>query len=524
MTISQLRNQLTKYPPMLYQHELNSEFRTVRLLGPDTLPSHGHELYIGTAEDFLRWGIPEGVRDILCIGAVEDVHKIKGFESCNILIVPPELSVTAVLNRVLEIMDTSDKFAKCSDLLLRSSMLLRGDSFDLNQVMDTIYELLDNPISICSPDGTILCYKHMDDIAEQREQGASVPDWGLSSEEAFQKISALVDFNADPVILDLFEGYPTKNVVGKIAKNDTTVAYFLLVEVNRKIDDTDIAIFKMVCEWLSAEFRKNSIILTPKRVMVSHFLSDLLSGTVSHTEDIIARANRLHIAAKPKHCVVIVDMQKMDFRHASPHTLRNTLEALLPDSLSLVYNGCIVFYLNWENDFSIAPETQKQLWDLQKQQNLLIGASFTYTKLQDTKSAYEQALAAIRLGRQLDPQRSTFRYRDYTLYHLLEQYHIKSNSDLLSFCDPDLLALFEYDRQANNDYVYTTYVLLQCGGKQTEAANILHIHRSTMLYRMERIVELTGWDFRDMATLARLNISYAILVLNGKLDAETYRM
>lgn len=524
MTISQLRNQLTKYPPLLYQHELNSEFRTVRLLGSDTPPSHGHELYIGTAEDFIRWGIPEGGLDILCLGTVEDVHKIKGFETCNILIVSPDLSVTTVLNRVLALMDTSEKFAKCSDLLLRSSMLLRGDSFDLNQVMDTVYELLDNPISICSPDGTILCYKHLEDIAEQRAEHAAAPEWIPPADDAFKKISALVDFNADPVVLDIFEGYPTKNVVGKITKNDTTVAYFLLVEANRKIDDTDLAIFKMVCEWLSAEFRKNSIILTPKRVMVSHFLSDLLTGTVSHTEEIIARADRLQIASKPKHGIVVVDIQEMDFRHSSPHTLRNAIESLLPDTLSVSYNGNIVFYLNWDGDLSIDTETRKQLWELEKQHRLRVGVSFTYTKLQDTKIAYEQALAAIRLGRQFDSKRSMFHYRDYTLYHLLEQHQIKSSSDLLSFCDPDLLALFEYDRQANNDYVYTTYVLLQCGGKQTEAANALHIHRSTMLYRMERIIELTGWDFRDMATLARLHISYAILVLNGKLDAETYRM
>lgn len=524
MTISQLRTQLTKYPPLMYQHELNSEFRTVRLLGPDTPPSHGHELYIGTAEDFFRWGIPEGVLDILCLGTVEDVHKIKGFESCNILIVSPELSVTTVLNRVLALMDTSEKFAKCSDLLLRSSMLLRGDSFDLNQVMDTVYELLDNPISICSPDGTILCYKHLEDITQRRTELFNVPEYIPSGEDAFQKISALVDFNADPVVLDVFEGYPTKNVVGKITKNETTVAYFLLVEVNRKIDDTDLAIFKMVCEWLSAEFRKNSIIFTPKRVMVSHFLSDLLTGTVSRTEEIVARAARLSIAEKPRHCIFVVDIQEVDFRHTSPHALRNTIGSLLPDPLSAIHNGNLVFYLNWEDELSVEAETQRQLWELEKQHNLRIGVSFVYTKLQDTKIAYEQALAAIRLGRQFDSKRSMFRYRDYTLYHLLEQHQIQSSSDLLSFCDPDLMALLEYDHQANNDYVYTTYVLLQCGGKQTEAANALHIHRSTMLYRMERIIELTGWDFRDMATLARLHISYAILVLNGILDAETYRM
>lgn len=524
MTISYLKNQLSEYPPLLYQHELNSEFRSVRVLGPDSPVGHGQELYIGTAEDFVRWGIPSGVKDILCLGTVEQVHSIKDFESCNILILSPTLSVSTVLNRVLEIIDTSDKFAQCSNLLLHSSMLLRGDSFDLNRVMDAIYELLGNPISICNADGTILCYKHMEDINTQSDHLLFENEKLPSAEDIFHTISALVDFNADPVVLDIFDGYPIKNVVGKITKENSTVAYFLLVEVNHKIDNTDLAVFKMICEWLSAEFRKNAMILTPKRVMVSHFLSDLLNGTASNAEEITARAERLGIALKPRHSIVVVDIDEMDFRKNSPHTLRSMLEAYLPEPRAIIYNGSIVFYLNWEGELDLTLDAQKHIWDLLKEYNLRIGISLDYAKLQDTKNAYEQALAAIRLGLQFDPKKQTFHYQDYALYHLLEHHQIKGETDLNSFCDPDLLALLDYDRQTNNEYVYTTYVLLQCGGKQTEAANALHIHRSTMLYRMERIIELTGWDFKNMATLTRLHISYAILVLNGRLDAATYRM
>ena len=524
MTISYLKNQLTEYPPLLYQHELNSEFRSVRVLGPDPSTSHGQELYLGTAEDFLRWGIPAGAKDILCLGTVEEVHSIRNFENCNVLILSPTLSVYTVLNRVLEIIDASDKFAQCSNLLLHSSMLLRGDSFDLNRVMDAIYELLGNPISICNPDGTILCYKHMEDINAQSGHLLFANEKLPAAEDVFHNISALVDFNADPVVLDMFDGHPIKNVVSKITKDNATIAYFLLVEVNRKINDTDISIFKMVCEWLSAEFRKNSIILTPKRVMVSHFLSDLLNGTVSNAEETFTRAERLGIALKPRHCIVVVDIEEMDFRKNSPHTLRSMLEAFLPEPQAIIYNGSIVFYLNWEGELNFTLESQKHIWDLLKEYDLRVGISLDYAKLQDTKNAYEQALAAIRLGQKFDPKKRTFRYQDYALYHLLEHHQNKAETDLNSFCDPDLLALLEYDRQSNNEYVYTTYILLQCGGKQTEAANMLHIHRSTMLYRIERIIELTGWDFKNMATLTRLHISYAILVLNGQLDAATYRM
>lgn len=524
MTITNLKSQLSEYLPLLYQHDLNSEFRSVRVMEPGMPPSRGHELYIGTAGDFLRQGIPSGVRDILCLGTVEEVHAIRDFESCNILILPPTLSAHAVLNRVLEIMDASEKFAKCSDLLLHSSMLLRGDSFDLNRVMDAIYELLGNPISICNPDGTILCHKHMEDMKVKTGHLPVVHEMLPSSNDIFHKISELVDFNADPVVLDYFDEKPIKNVVSKLTKDANTVAYFVLIEINRKIDSTDIAVLKMVCEWLSAEFRKNSMILAPKRVMVSHFLSDLLSGTASDAEDIAERSDLLGVALKPNHCIVVVDIEELDFQKSSPHTLRSMIESYLTDSLAIIYNGSIVFYLNWEGTNGITLEAQKQLWELFRQYELKVGISPEYTKLQNTKSAYEQALAAIRLGRRFDPSKITYRYQEYALYHLLEHHQSASGTDLISFCDPELLSLIEYDDQTGNEYVYTTYILMQCGGKQTEAANALHIHRSTMLYRMERIIELTGWDFKNMATLTRLHISYAILVLNGRLDAGTYRI
>jgi DNA-binding PucR family transcriptional regulator len=45
--------------------------------------------------------------------------------------------------------------------------------------------------------------------------------------------------------------------------------------------------------------------------------------------------------------------------------------------------------------------------------------------------------------------------------------------------------------------VTTARVVLDHGGDVTAAAAVLHLHRTTLYYRLDRIEELTGVDLRD---------------------------
>ncbi|BCZ20291.1 hypothetical protein MTY59_01460 [Mycobacterium senriense] len=46
---------------------------------------------------------------------------------------------------------------------------------------------------------------------------------------------------------------------------------------------------------------------------------------------------------------------------------------------------------------------------------------------------------------------------------------------------------------------------LECGGNYDESAAALHIHRSTLRYRLARIAELTGYDLRSVDTRFNLH-------------------
>ncbi|MBF6225521.1 helix-turn-helix domain-containing protein [Nocardia abscessus] len=67
--------------------------------------------------------------------------------------------------------------------------------------------------------------------------------------------------------------------------------------------------------------------------------------------------------------------------------------------------------------------------------------------------------------------------------------------------------LLDYDRDHRADLVHTLSRYLECGGNYDDSAAALHIHRSTLRYRLGRIRELTGFDLRDVDT--RFNLQAA---------------
>jgi len=66
--------------------------------------------------------------------------------------------------------------------------------------------------------------------------------------------------------------------------------------------------------------------------------------------------------------------------------------------------------------------------------------------------------------------------------------------------------LLDYDANRNCELVLTLSDYLECGGEtMTNPAAALHIHRSTLRYRLARIAELTGHDLRKVDTRFNLH-------------------
>lgn len=68
--------------------------------------------------------------------------------------------------------------------------------------------------------------------------------------------------------------------------------------------------------------------------------------------------------------------------------------------------------------------------------------------------------------------------------------------------------LLDYDSRRGTDLVAALSTFLGRSGNYDGAAEALHIHRSTLRYRLHRICDLTGHDLADPET--RLHVELAI--------------
>ena len=123
------------------------------------------------------------------------------------------------------------------------------------------------------------------------------------------------------------------------------------------------------------------------------------------------------------------------------------------------------------------------------------------------RQSHQEAKQALTMSRRLYGPGQVTRFEDLGIYRLL--FAARDLPELRSFHDDALTALIDYDRQHGAELLRTLGAFFsgRCGPKETAA--ILGVHRNTVLYRLERIRELTGFDLDDADVRLRLQLAYS---------------
>lgn len=106
-----------------------------------------------------------------------------------------------------------------------------------------------------------------------------------------------------------------------------------------------------------------------------------------------------------------------------------------------------------------------------------------------------QATDALSLGLRLFGEGRCYLHREMGLYRLLR--HLQGTDDLRQFLEQTLTALEAYDREHETELVTTLRVLLDHGGNASAAAKAMHLHRNSLVYRVERIRDIAHLDPTD---------------------------
>jgi len=117
-----------------------------------------------------------------------------------------------------------------------------------------------------------------------------------------------------------------------------------------------------------------------------------------------------------------------------------------------------------------------------------------------------EAEQALTMGRRLFGADSATAFKDLGLYRLL--YALQPLPELRAFRDDALARLRSKDR--GGVLLQTLGAYLATNGSPTDAADRLHLHRNTVLYRLGRLEDLLGVDLRDAEVRLALHLALKI--------------
>ncbi len=137
---------------------------------------------------------------------------------------------------------------------------------------------------------------------------------------------------------------------------------------------------------------------------------------------------------------------------------------------------------------------------------LKIAVSRVYSGAGQVGSAHQQCQEILAIARRISSERTVHCFDDLGYIHAL--YHAGPGSLAQNAQAPVLRQLLE-ERQADLFNTLETY--LDAGGNSVQTAESLHIHRSTLNYRLARIREICAVDLSSPTT--RLNLQVALKLM-----------
>jgi DNA-binding PucR family transcriptional regulator len=199
----------------------------------------------------------------------------------------------------------------------------------------------------------------------------------------------------------------------------------------------------------------------------------------------------------------------LDFRNRSLHFIGDSIKSAFGENCVFEYDNSIVIFFNLNAYDGDSEHIETSLFAFLQDNNLKAGVSNVFSGFENFKQYYLQACAALDLGPRLKPYTWMYRFEDVVEVFVLENCTALLPAHML--CAPGLLKLKAYDAEHHTELYHTLYIFLKNNLRSVNAAKELFIHRSTFLYRLERIREIIGMNIENNEDQWYLLLSFKLL-------------
>lgn len=460
-----------------------------------------HKVYIVDQPDHLLGEIP-ALGELLLLVIGEGILRSNPGTMADIFEFPMESSAFAVFNKVQEIFDIYDDW----ELILRNSA---DEEKSLQVMVDESVNIFGNPITIHTADFFMLSYSG---IYEEKDNLKSL----IEPNNLFEFSNA---FKQDPeynrartyrqpfIFPEYITGY--RSLCANIFDHGIYAYRIAVAEVLEDFKPGAPELMQFFAGYVEKMLKKLSVLKESNVFSLYRVLKEILEDEKRNLVQI--GHDLLEYGWEESHQYVCISLKvaALDRKNMTVKFICNHIESLISNACAFQYKADIAVFVNLSRFGGNAEDVCSKLVLFLRDSYLKAGISNEFTGFSEMKYYYYQAQVALEAGNRIQQFQWLHRFDEIALFYLLEQ-SVKEFPPHLC-CSGKLMELKRYDARHNTDFYETLRIYLENHLNAVQSAKDLYIHRSTFLYRMERIKELISLDMEDRNMILYLMISYRLL-------------
>lgn len=409
--------------------------------------------------------------------------------------------IAEFMNDMQEIFDTADGWErKIHDLMLEHA--------GMERLLQVTSEFLQNPLTVIGLDFTFVAEagsKYLPPRARlYTDEGLNVEYVNaLLQNETYREM-------ADTHETVMFPAYISgcRSMNRNLFVDEKATHRLILTECRVEITQGVICVLDILSEKLEFLLAHEEEETDPDRDIEQIFVRVLSDRTADYMQ-ISRELSELGWGGNHEYMCLILQITYLNQQNLSTKAISRYIKKKLGDSVSFLYQDEIVVFFDLTRLGMNQEEIAGKLVYFIRDTYLKAGYSRVMTGHMNLRRQYVQAKTALDVGSRKKPYLWIHYFSQVAMTYILEQATKRLPGTMI--CHEGLLELKKHDEENQTQYMETLRVYLEQHLSATQAARELFIHRSTFLYRLDRIREILQSDLDDPEEIFYLELSFRLL-------------
>lgn len=384
------------------------------------------------------------------------------------------------------------------------------DGGDLQKMLQISSDFLRNPLLVMGLDFTFLGQAGTESMPEKyrlyHEDGIDMDHMNsLLQSEEYQKLE-------DSHRTELFPGSISgiRSLNHNIYPRERKTCRVVMREWNRPFTDGDYCLMEILAECLELMLSHSNVL--EEEDEISKVFETILRDRTADYMEMSRRLSAQGWGSQHTYLCLILQLTYLNQKNLSTNAICHYIRKQFPHSSSFLFQGEIVTFFNLTLLEQDEDEIGSTLTYFIRDSYLKAGYSRPVRGHMYFRRQFIQARTALDVGGRKKPYLWIHHFDQVALTYIIEQVTRRLPASMI--CHTGLLKLQETDEQGQSEYMKTLRTYLDQNLNATRSAEELFIHRSTFLYRLDKIKEILQSELDDPDEIFYLNLSFRLLEQN----------